>query len=250
MDYLFVVIIGLVIGSFLNVCIYRIPAEESIAFPPSHCGNCKHKLGVLDLVPVFSYLFLGGKCRYCHQKISIQYPLIEILNAALYAAVYYKFGATFSFIKYAVFISSMIVIGMIDGKTKFVYKSTTIFAAAAGVVFMIIEGMLFKEKILTYIIGAAFCFLIILLIVVLTKGMGEGDIEIAIICGLFLGFKLSALGLFLSFIVGGIVGVILLLRRKKGFKDEMPFGPCLAIGAIISLFAGTNMLSWYFSFWA
>lgn len=248
MDYLFVLIIGLVIGSFLNVCIYRIPAEQSIAFPPSHCSSCNHRLGVLDLVPVLSYLFLRGRCRYCHQKISIQYPLIEILNAVLYVALYYKFGFTMNLLKYAIFVSLLIVIGMIDGKTKYVYKSTTLTAMAAGVVFTVIEAAVFKEKIMTYVIGAAVGFLIILVIVVLTKGMGEGDIEIALICGLFLGLKLLAVGLFLAFVIGGTAAVILVVRRKKGCKDEMAFGPSLAIGTIISLLFGAEVISWYMSF--
>lgn len=200
------------------------------------------------MFPVLSYLFLRGRCRYCHQKISIQYPLIEMLNAVLYAALYYKFGFTMNLLKYAVFVSLLIVIGMIDGKTKYVYKSTTLTALAAGIVFTVIEAVCFKEKIMTYVIGAAVGFLIILVIVVATKGMGEGDIEIALICGLFLGVKLLAVALFLAFVIGGAAAVVLVVRRKKSCKDEMAFGPSLAIGTVISLLFGSNIIAWYMPF--
>ena len=132
MDYALIAILGLVIGSFLNVCIYRIPKEESIAFPPSHCANCKHNLSPIDLVPVFSYIFLRGRCRYCKEKISIRYPLIESLNGILYLIVYLKFGLTLIALKYCILVSILIVIGMIDYDTQFVFTSTTIFGGIIG----------------------------------------------------------------------------------------------------------------------
>ncbi|HCW53501.1 MAG TPA: prepilin peptidase, partial [Clostridium sp.] len=114
MDCLFVVIIGLVIGSFLNVCIFRIPEEQSICFPPSHCTSCQHQLGVLDLIPVLSYVFLGGRCRYCKENISIRYPLIEVLNGFFYLIIYFRFGFSIFTLKYFILTSLLIVISMID----------------------------------------------------------------------------------------------------------------------------------------
>ena len=127
LDYGLIVILGLVIGSFLNVCIYRIPNEQSIAFPPSHCTNCNHKLSPLDLIPVLSYISIRAKCRYCKEKISARYPLIEILNALLYLIIYLKFGLVLITLKYCILASILIVIGMIDYDTQFVFTGTTIF---------------------------------------------------------------------------------------------------------------------------
>ena len=194
MDIFLVVIFGLVIGSFLNVCICRIANEESIAFPPSHCTNCGYELKAKDLIPVLSYIFLGGKCRSCKEKISIQYPIVEILNAILYIAIYLKFGFTLNLFKFCLFASLLIVIGFIDFKTKYVYNSTVVFGVVSGILFAVLEWMETKSIPWNYIAGAFIGFGIIYLIVILTRGMGEGDIDIALICGLFLGIK----GIFLG----------------------------------------------------
>ena len=172
MDIFLVVIFGLVIGSFLNVCICRIANEESIAFPPSHCTNCGYELKAKDLIPVLSYIFLGGKCRSCKEKISIQYPIVEILNAILYIAIYLKFGFTLNLFKFCLFASLLIVIGFIDFKTKYVYNSTVVFGVVSGILFAVLEWMETKSIPWNYIAGAFIGFGIIYLIVILTRGMG------------------------------------------------------------------------------
>lgn len=245
MDYALIAILGLVIGSFLNVCIYRIPREESIAFPPSHCRNCNHKLMVLDLFPLFSYIFLIGKCRYCKEKISIRYPLIEALNALLYLVIYLKFGIALVTLKYCILSSVLIVIGMIDFDTQFVFTSTTIFGGVIGVLFIIIQAILYKTGTIDLILGGVIGFVIIGVIVIITKGMGEGDIEIASVCGLFLGVKGILLGLFLSIILGGIVGIVVLYLKLKKAKEKMAFGPFIAIGSFISMILGSEILKFY-----
>lgn len=247
MDYILIVVLGLVIGSFLNVCIYRIPLEESIAFPPSHCAKCEHKLSPLDLIPIFSYIFIKGRCSYCNEKISIRYPLIESINTILYLIVYLKFGLTLIALKYCLLVSILIVIGMIDYDTQFVFTSTTVFGGIIGIIFIIIQAIVYKSGVLDLIIGGVVGFGIIGLIVFLTKGMGEGDIEIAIVCGLFLGIKGILLGLFLSIIIGGIVGVIILALKLKKAKEKIAFGPFIAIGSLISMLWGTEILKFYWS---
>lgn len=247
MEYFFVFIFGITIGSFLNVCIYRIPEEESIAYPPSHCGICNHKLNPLDLVPIFSYIFLRGRCKYCGEKISIQYPAIEFSNAMIYILLYMNFGITITFIKYCILASLLIVIGSIDFKTKFVYRNTVIFGIVVGLIFIGIDSILYQGNFLNYLIGGIIGFGIIFLIVILTRGMGEGDIEIALICGLFLGIKGIVINLFLAFVIGGIVGVIILAFKLKGRKDELAFGPYLAIGALITILCGDKIFSMYMS---
>lgn len=245
MDIFLVVIFGLVIGSFLNVCICRIANEESIAFPPSHCTNCGYELKAKDLIPVLSYIFLGGKCRSCKEKISIQYPIVEILNAILYIAIYLKFGFTLSLFKFCLFASLLIVIGFIDFKTKYVYNSTVVFGVVSGILFAVLEWMETKSIPWNYIAGAFIGFGIIYLIVILTRGMGEGDIDIALICGLFLGIKGILVTLFLAIILGGIVATIILIFKLKERKAEIAFGPYLAIGGIIACLYGSRLIDIY-----
>ena len=245
MDYFFVVLFGLCIGSFLNVCIYRIPREESIAFPPSHCMKCGYELKIKDLVPVFSFLFLKGKCRSCGDKISFQYPMVELCNGILYLSIFLKYGYSLNSIKYMLLVSLMIVIGMIDFKTKYVYTVTTIVGSIIGIIFFIYEWIYTKSFPFDQLIGLLIGGGLIALIVVLTHGMGEGDIEIAAISGFILGVKSTIFMLFSSFILGGIVGIIILALRKKGRKDEMPFGPYLAIGTILAIFIGEQLISTY-----
>ena len=245
MDYALIAILGLVIGSFLNVCIYRIAKEESIAFPPSHCAKCQHNLSPIDLVPVVSYIFLKGRCKYCNEKISIRYPLIESFNAILYLIVYLKFGLTLIALKYCILVSILIVIGMIDYDTQFVFTSTTIFGGIIAGIFIVIQAIVYKGGIVDLISGGIIGFIIIGLIVVVTKGMGEGDIEIATVCGLFLGVKGILLGLFLGIVIGGIVGIIILSLKLKKAKEKIAFGPCIAIGSLISMLWGSEMLKFY-----
>ena len=242
---LFVLLIGVVIGSFLNVCIYRIAKEESIVYPPSHCMTCGYELKWKDLIPIISYLFIKGKCRKCKEKISIRYPIVELVNGIIYCALFLQFGLTIMFVKYCVLASILIVIGMIDHDTKFVYRSTTIFALVTGFIFVIINWVMNKNGIVDSLIGALIGFGVILVIILLTRGMGEGDIEIATVCGLFLGAKGVGITLFLSFLIGGIVGVIILCLKIKDRKSEMAFGPCLAIGSIITMMWGTTILNMY-----
>ena len=247
MDYALIAILGLVIGSFLNVCIYRIPVEESIAFPPSHCSKCKHDLSPIDLVPVISYIFLRGKCKYCKENISIRYPLIESLNGILYLIVFFKFGLTLIALKYCILVSILIVIGMIDYDTQFVFTSTTIFGGIIAGIFIIIQAIFYRAGVIDLVLGGVIGFGIIGLIVFLTKGMGEGDIEIAAVCGLFLGVKGILLGLFLAIILGGVVGIVILSLKLKKAKEKIAFGPCIAIGSLISMLWGVEILKLYWS---
>lgn len=243
---IFIFLLGLLIGSFLNVCIYRIPRGESIVFPPSHCTSCDHKLGPLDLVPVFSYIFLKGRCRYCHEKISLRYPVIEMLNAVMYLLCFLKFGLTFEFVKFAVLLSVLIVISLIDFDHSIIPGYIIIFAASAGIILNII-GYKFNAGLLNYLYGALTGGGVILLIVLLTGGMGGGDIQLMAVVGLFLGFKSTVLTLLLSFIIGGIAGVTLILLKKKSRKDYIPFGPWIAAAAFIAVFLGDRIISWYIS---
>ena len=242
---LFVLLIGVVIGSFLNVCIYRIAKEESIVYPPSHCMTCGYELKWKDLIPIISYIIIKGKCRSCREKISLRYPTVEITNGIIYCLLFLQFGITIKFIGYCILTSILIVIGMIDYDTKFVYRSTTIFGIVTGGAFILINWFVNRNGVIDSLIGGIIGFGVIGIIVVLTKGMGEGDIEIATVCGLFLGVKGICILLFLSFIIGGIVATIIIIFKIKDRKSEMAFGPCLAIGGIVTMLWGTKLLDIY-----
>ncbi|MEY7999863.1 A24 family peptidase [Clostridium sp. Mt-5] len=248
MDIYYAVIIfifGAVIGSFLNVCIYRIPRGESTAYPPSHCTNCGNKIKWYDLIPIISYFVLKGKCRYCGEKISIRYPLIEFITALLYLMLYIKIGIGIDFIKYITFMSILIVVGMIDFDTTDVYFKTT----AAGVVFALIFMAVYWNmgfEIRNFIFGGILSGIFFTIIIFITKGgMGWGDMEICVFCGLFLGFKLTLVMMFLSFVLGAAVGMILILSGKKSRKDYIPFGPFISLASIITVFLGGTILNLY-----
>jgi len=241
---IFVVIMGLVIGSFLNVCIFRIPREESISFPPSHCMKCGTKIKTYDLFPVISYFILRGKCRKCGDKISMRYPLIELTTGILFLLIYLKFGFTLDLIKFALLACFLIVIGMIDLDTTDVYLQTTlpgIIIGSAFIVFAFINGTSY----LTFIFGGLLAGGLIALIIAITHGMGWGDFEICLLSGLFLGFKSSIIMLFFSFVLGGTIGVFLLVTKKKSGKDPIPFGPFIVMGTFIAMFFGEQIINWY-----
>lgn len=235
-------IYGIIIGSFLNVCIYRIPNEESIVVPPSHCGSCNHRLGWLDLVPVLSYVFIGGKCRYCGEKISLRYPGVELLTGALLIGIYLSYGLSFEFFKYAVLTLFLIVIALIDYDTTDVYSCVVYPGIAMGIIFAILERVLYSSGFGNYIIGAIIGLVIIGGIYLLTGGFGAGDVEIAVLCGVFLGWKLQIYFILVSFIIGGAIGVVLILLKKKSKTDYMPLGPSLAMGAYLVLIIGETMI--------
>ncbi len=241
---IYVFAVGLIFGSFFNVCIYRIPKEESVAFPPSHCPNCSNKLKPLDLIPVFSYLFLKGKCRYCGEKISPRYALVELFTGIIFLLLFLEYGISFVFFKYVILSSFLIIIGIIDYDTTDVYFKITLTGVVIGVILML-AGFVFHVSILDAVLGAFLGGGVIFLIVFLTKGMGEGDIEICLLSGLYLGLSKTTVLLFLSFVIGGIIGILLLILKKKTRKDYIPFGPFIAAAGVITMLLGDKIINWY-----
>jgi leader peptidase (prepilin peptidase)/N-methyltransferase len=244
--YIIVLSYGLIIGSFLNVCVYRIPLSQSIIYPPSNCTACNTRLKWKDLIPLFSYLILKGRCRYCGEKISLRYPLQEILTSLLFLTLYVNFGFSIYFLKYVILFSFLIVISSIDIKYQDVYVSNTFPGIITGVIFAIIESFLYSSSFWNYFFGAVIAGAVIFLIVFITGAMGAGDIEIAVLCGVFIGWKYSIIMIILSFIIGGIVGILLIATRKKGRKDYIAFGPFLALATLMVIFFGKWILNYYF----
>lgn len=241
---IFIFIMGLLIGSFLNVCIYRIPREESIAYPPSHCTVCGNRIKPYDLIPVLSWILLRGKCRYCGEKISIRYALIEMITGIFFALTYLKYGYTLECFKFIILIPFLIVIGMIDYDTTDVYAKTTWTGTAVGIIFIIVN-FYYGLGIKTYIYGGLLGGGVISLIILITRGMGWGDAEICLLSGVFLGLPSTILMLFMSFVIGGLSGVILIASGKKTRKDYIPFGPSIVAASIMTILIGNNIMNWY-----
>lgn len=246
--YIIICLYGLIVGSFLNVCIYRIPREESIAFPSSHCPKCNTSLKWYDNIPVLSFIAYKGKCRYCGDQISPQYPIIEMLNALIYIIIFIKFGFTIDFIFYAIISSILIVVTVIDLQNMIIPDILIILILATTVIYKITSYLLYKTSpdILNSLGALALSSGIFLLIILISKGgMGGGDVTLIGSLGFILGVKNILLTIFLSFIFGAIISVLLLLFKIKGRKDPIPFGPFIVLGFFITLIAGDYLIDLY-----
>lgn len=236
-----VFIYGIVIGSFLNVLIYRIPKKENIAIVASHCMKCDYKLKWYDLVPLFSYLFLGGKCRKCRQKISVQYPLIEGLNGVMWVLVFLKFGLSIESLLYCLLFSALLALSMIDFRTYEIPVGFNIFILILGLVRV---GTDYNNW-LYYVIGLVSVSMVLFLIFVISQGraIGGGDVKLMAATGLLLGWKLNLLGFVFGCILGSIIHVV---RMKVSKKDHvLAMGPYLSAGVMISIFVGEYLITWY-----
>ena len=245
---LLVLTYGLLIGSFLNVLIYRIPRDESIAFPGSHCPVCSHKLAWYDNVPLFSYLSLKGECRYCKTSISLQYPLIESLNAIIYIFLYFRFGFSPIFVFYALVSSALIAIAIIDLKELIIPDSLVISIIALTVFYKAINYFVYSVSpdILDSIFGLLAAGGLFLAIVIFSGGgMGGGDVTLIGALGFVLGLKNIFLVIFLSFLYGATISIFLLATKLKTRKDPIPFGPFIILGFFTTIFVGDSLINWY-----
>lgn len=234
-------IYGLFIGSFLNVCIYRIPADISIVRPPSFCGSCGHRLRAFDMIPVFTYIINKGKCRYCNAPYSIQYPIIELLNAMLYMFIGIKYGLGFYSLIYCILISVFIVISLIDIKHKIIPDRLNAMILVIAVICMFYDKTLIINKLIGFGIGLG----LFLLISITTNAMGGGDIKFIAVLGLMFGIKGIMFIIFVSFIISAIISIILIILKIKNKKDEIPFGPFISLSAMIYIFWGSEIIAWY-----
>jgi len=240
---LIILALGICIGSFLNVCIYRVPVKISIIMPPSHCFQCKKQLKSWDLIPIISYFFLQGRCRYCRSLVSARYPFVELLTGLSFLWCFVIVGLSYELIKTLILTSFLIVISFIDYDHQLILDKVLIWLAGVGVAINLYTGYVsVLQMLLAALVGGG-----ILLAIALASrgGMGMGDVKFAAVLGLWLGVQHIVLTLFLSFIIGGIGGVILLALKLKSRKDAVPFGPYLAVGAFIAMLYGNNLLRWY-----
>lgn len=241
--YLFIFILGASIGSFLNVCIYRLPLKQSIVSPSSHCPDCNTPIRFYDNIPVVSFLILRGRCRKCRSKISIQYVLVEILNAVGYIFLFRKFGLSPEFILYAILFSSLVVVSGIDLYYKIIPDIITLPGIIVGIIGSVsVLPVGFKSSITGILIGGGLFYIVA---VVSRGGMGGGDIKLIAMIGAFLGWTDVIITIMLASFLGAVVGIFIMIVFGKGRKYAVPFGPFLSIGGIISLFFSRVILEWY-----
>ena len=266
--YVFVFLFGVIIGSFLNVCILRIPQKETIVSERSHCMTCGHTLAWYDLFPLFSWLFLGGKCRYCKAKISKQYPIVEFTNGVM-AVLCFLFGGfsvsnlingsmsssemiyTFAVIVLSAFLCSvLIVISIIDWRTFEIPLGTNIFILALGIIrlalYLIINGT--TGDWLDYVIGFFVVSIPLAVIYYVSKGraIGGGDVKLMAVAGLFLGWKLALVALITGCLYGSVIHIIRM--KMSGEGKQLAMGPYLSAGIVTALWFGQYIVEWYSGF--
>ena len=244
----FAFVLGAVVGSFLNVCIFRLPKDESVVFPPSHCTSCGYLIRWFDNIPILSYLLLRGKCRGCGQTISWQYPLVELLNGALTLALFLKFGLSFVFAVLFVFCCAMVVITFIDLEHRIIPDSITLPGIVIGFLASFFLPQLgWLNSLIGILAGGGSLLLIAYGYQAVAKkdGMGGGDIKLLAMMGAFFGWKAILFIVFAASLAGSLIGISLMMAQKKDSTLAIPFGPFLASAAVLYIFCGNRIIFWY-----
>jgi leader peptidase (prepilin peptidase)/N-methyltransferase len=242
---------GLAIGSFLNVCIYRLPRRESLAFPASHCPACGRSLQWYENVPILAYMILRGRCRTCGARISPVYPLIELAAGALAVLWYGQFGLSILFASRLLFAFALLVLFVIDLQQRILPNVITLPGVLVGFAFSLFGPPGWLDSLIGVLVGGLGLFLLAELYYRIRgeEGMGMGDVKMLAMIGAFLGWKLMLLTLVLSSLVGALVGVGMLALRKGDLKYALPFGTFLALGALVASLIGDPIVNWYLSFY-
>lgn len=260
---------GLLIGSFLNVCILRIPADKSIVMPASSCPKCGTAIAPYDNIPVLSWLILGGKCRNCKTKISAMYPAVELLTGLLFLACYFAFGPTVDALKWAVFAALLVVLTITDLRERILPDVVNFFGLGAGLLFSFftkpIDGtalwlanrwfdfpppqpaLSFADAVLGAVAGSGLLWIVAEGYFRLRgrEGMGLGDVKMMAAVGAFFGLQRTLMTILAGSLLGSVIGTLLIAISKKGRDYELPFGTFLGAGALLVLFFGTPALHWY-----
>jgi leader peptidase (prepilin peptidase)/N-methyltransferase len=243
-------LLGLAVGSFLNVCIDRLPQDKSIAFPPSHCEACQHKLAAKDLIPVFSYLRLRGRCRYCQASILRRLFWVELATGVVFALLAWHYGLSPALGIMIFYACLFIVIFVIDLEHGLILNKVVYPSMVVALLLALLPQPWLTQWIVTGIanaaIGGAIGFSIFLLIAIVSRGgMGWGDVKLVALIGLATGFPLVFLSIIMGAILGGIVAVAMVIAKKRQRRQTIPFGPFLAVAAMITLLWGSNIMNWY-----
>jgi leader peptidase (prepilin peptidase)/N-methyltransferase len=249
--------IGLLLGSFLGVLADRLPRGENPLIGRSHCDFCKHTLSGLDLVPLLSFVYLRARCRYCRHRLSWQYPLIELASAAMFVTlawfVTYQFGTLFMlhnvliYTSLAIVFASFFVIVIADFNFQIIPDELIITGIIGAAFYLLLQYGVNFETLGNHLLAAVCTSAFFLLIYIITKrkGIGFGDVKLALVLGLLLGFPMIIIGLYVAFLTGAIVSSILILSKQKKWGQRIAFGPFLILGTITSFVAGIHILNWY-----
>jgi leader peptidase (prepilin peptidase)/N-methyltransferase len=253
-------ILGLVLGSFFNVCIHRIPRGESIVSPPSHCPHCKRRIAFYDNIPVVSWVVLRGRCRYCRKPISPRYLVVELLTAGLFVAAWARFGPNWEFLRAVLLVSLLVVLALVDLEHMVIPFRLSVPGVALALGTALLPGIGLADALLGALVGAGFVlFGWLLWRLVLARlfrklgvdqqeGMGGGDLPFAAMIGGFLGLGRTVAGLFVAVLLGVVIGMAMRWTGRTARGQEVPFGPFLAAGALVGLFFGREIVGWYLRF--
>jgi leader peptidase (prepilin peptidase) / N-methyltransferase len=268
---IFAALFGLIIGSFLNVCIVRIPGRKSIVMPASACPKCGAAIRPWDNIPVVSWLLLRGKCRACKTKISAMYPVVELLTAALFWACFYAFGLTTEAAKWAIFSALMIVLVFTDLRERILPDVVNYSGFAVGLLLSLVtkpsdgSALWIANRVFDFpppapvisladaLLGAAFGSGLLWLVAELyfrlrrREGMGMGDVKMMLMAGAFLGLKRTMLTILAGSVLGSVLGMAFMVARRKGSEYELPFGSFLGMAAVLVMFFGAPLVNWYLS---
>jgi leader peptidase (prepilin peptidase) / N-methyltransferase len=252
-------LLGAIVGSFLNVCIARIPNDESVVHPPSRCPRCKVPIAFYDNIPLLSYFFLRGRCRSCDERISSRYFIVELLMASLAVALYYQFGLGLAFAASFVFVAALIVISFIDLDVRIVPDVISLPGIAVGLLFSVIGSFVVSDpfelvpspvsSLIGVLVGGGFLLALAWAYQAFTgvEGMGGGDIKLLAMIGAFLGWPSVPVTLFFSSLGGSIIGLSAMLVKGVGRRYALPFAPFLCLGALLYLFFGRELIQFYLS---
>jgi len=236
-------LVGIAVGSFLNVCIDRLPERQSLLRPASHCPACKHRLAIKDLIPVFSYLWLRGRCRYCRAPIPRRVLWVEVGTGVMFAFLWWQYGLTPE-LGIMSFYSCLLIVILVIDLERGVILNKVVYPAAA--IALIIAAFMPDPGIIKALIGGGLGLAIMLLVALVFRGgIGWGDVKMAGLVGLVTGFPLVLISLLLAIVGGGLIAAVLLLLKVKQRKQAIPFGPFLSAGAMITLLWGASILEWY-----
>ncbi len=246
---LFSVLFGLCLGSFANVCIYRIPLNKSIVHPASSCPACGVKIRFFDNIPVISYLLLMGCCRQCEISISMRYPLVEILMAFLSLVLFIRFGFQLQYIQFMVFAGTLVILSFIDLDHKILPDILTLPGIAVGwLVSFLPGGISWTDSLIGLAAGWGSLYLVATVYERITgrEGLGGGDIKLLAMIGAWMGWQSLPLIVLMSSLSGAVIGSVFILSGGKGARTQIPFGPFLSLGALSYLFFGRQISLWYF----
>jgi leader peptidase (prepilin peptidase)/N-methyltransferase len=250
-------VFGAIVGSFLNVCIVRIPKGDSIVDPPSRCPACNTAIRFYDNIPLISYLVLGGRCRSCGARISPRYLFVELLMACLAVALYYQFGFSLSFLVSFIFVAALIVISFIDLDVRIVPDVISLPGIVAGLLFSVVARYLVSDPselipsplsaLIGVLVGGGFLLALAWAYEAFTgvEGMGGGDVKLLAMIGAFLGWTAIPFTLFFASLTGSIIGLGFMISKGVGRRFALPFAPFLCLGALLYLFFGNELISLY-----